>query len=152
MTPMTPHDPLWPHMTPYDPVWHSPTIPGMVTLHPKDSYPPSIGGAPIIPMIVKNRVGGRGSTSIWIMSLNIMFFFLTSPLRHYLFPFFFYDGSPKGVDWQQYFVAIFTIFSKLRLPFLGPLVTIWDFAGGAGCELVAFISDLLYRKQYWHER
>ena len=25
---------------------------------------------------VKNRVGGRGSTSIWIMSLNILFFFV----------------------------------------------------------------------------
>ena len=28
---------------------------------------------------VKNRVGGRGSTSIWIMSLDILFFFVGDP-------------------------------------------------------------------------
>ena len=27
-----------------------------------------------------SKIGGRGSTSIWIMSLNILYFFLTSPL------------------------------------------------------------------------
>ena len=30
---------------------------------------------------VKIRVGGRGSTSIWTMSLNILYFFLRLPLR-----------------------------------------------------------------------